>query len=330
MNKKQKRVLTRIILTICFLVIIIVAEQFVDINRFIWFGIYLIPYIVIGYDILKKAFKGIINRQVFDENFLMAVATIGALAIGLYRNGDYKEAVFVMLFYQIGELFQSYAVAKSRRNISQLMDIRPDYANVESNGELEKVDPDEVAVGDIIVVCPGEKIPIDGIIIEGETTLDTCAITGESMPRKAVKDDEVISGCINLTGLIKIRTTKEFGESTVSKILDLVENASSRKSKSENFIAKFAKYYTPIVCISALALAILPPLFRIIFTDLNPMWGRMDIQGIDFSGYKLSLCVGCKYSVKFFCRTWRCGQSGYSYQRFKLYRNTFQGGICCF
>lgn len=310
MNKKQKRVLTRIILTICFLVIIIVAEQFVDINRFIWFGIYLIPYIVIGYDILKKAFKGIINRQVFDENFLMAVATIGALAIGLYRNGDYKEAVFVMLFYQIGELFQSYAVAKSRRNISQLMDIRPDYANVESNGELERVDPDEVSVGDIIVVCPGEKIPIDGIIIEGETTLDTCAITGESMPRKAVKDDEVISGCINLTGLIKIRTTKEFGESTVSKILDLVENASSRKSKSENFIAKFAKYYTPIVCISALALAILPPLFRIIFTDLNPMWGEWIYRALTFLVISCPCALVVSIPLSFFAGLGGAGSQG--------------------
>ena len=310
MNKKQKKVLTRIIVTIILLVIIIVTEQFVDINRFIWFVIYLIPYIVIGYDILKKAFKGIINRQVFDENFLMAVATIGALAIGLYRNGDYKEAVFVMLFYQIGELFQSYAVAKSRRNISQLMDIRPDYANVEIDGELEKVAPDDVSVGDVIVVCPGEKIPIDGIIIEGDTTLDTCAITGESMPRKAVKDDEVISGCINLTGLIKIRTTKEFGESTVSKILDLVENASSRKSKSENFIAKFAKYYTPIVCISALALAIMPPLFRIIFTDLTPMWGEWIYRALTFLVISCPCALVVSIPLSFFAGLGGAGSQG--------------------
>lgn len=310
MNKKQKKVLTRIIITIILMVAIIVTEQFVNLNRFIWFGIYMLPYIVIGYDILKKAFKGIINRQVFDENFLMAIATIGALAIGLYRNGDYKEAVFVMLFYQIGELFQSYAVAKSRRNISQLMDIRPDYANVEIDGELEKVDPDDVSVGDVIVVCPGEKIPIDGIIIEGDTTLDTCAITGESMPRKAVKDDEVISGCINLTGLIKIRTTKEFGESTVSKILDLVENASSRKSKSENFIAKFAKYYTPIVCISALALAIMPPLFRIIFTDLTPMWGEWIYRALTFLVISCPCALVVSIPLSFFAGLGGAGSQG--------------------
>ena len=310
MNKKQKKVLTRIIITIILMVAIIVTEQFVDINRFIWFGFYMIPYIVIGYDILKKAFKGIINRQVFDENFLMAVATIGALAIGLYRNGDYKEAVFVMLFYQIGELFQSYAVAKSRRNISQLMDIRPDYANVEIDGELNKVDPDEISVGDVIVVCPGEKIPIDGVIVEGETTLDTCAITGESMPRKAVEGEEVISGCINLSGLIKIRTTKEFGESTVSKILDLVENASSRKSQSENFIAKFAKYYTPIVCISALSLAILPPLFRLIFTDMSPMWGEWIYRALTFLVISCPCALVVSIPLSFFAGLGGAGSQG--------------------
>lgn len=310
MNKKQKKVLKRIILTIILLVIIVVVEQFTEINRFIWFGIYLLPYFIIGYDILKKAFKGIINRQVFDENFLMAIATIGALAIGLYRNGDYKEAVFVMLFYQIGELFQSYAVAKSRRNISQLMDIRPDYANIEIEGEINKVDPDEVSVGDIIVVCPGEKIPIDGIIVEGETTLDTCAITGESKPRKAVMDEEVISGCINLTGLIKIRTTKEFGESTVSKILDLVENASSRKSQSENFIAKFAKYYTPIVCISALALAILPPLFRMFFTDMSPMWGEWIYRALTFLVISCPCALVVSIPLSFFAGLGGAGSQG--------------------
>ena len=310
MNKKQKKVLKRIIITVILLVIIIVAEQFADINRFIWFGIYMIPYIIIGYDILKKAFKGIIKRQVFDENFLMAVATIGALAIGLYRDGDYKEAVFVMLFYQIGELFQSYAVSKSRRNISQLMDIRPDYANVEIDGVLNKVDPDEVSVGDVIVVCPGEKIPIDGVIIDGETTLDTRAITGESVPRKAMEGEEIISGCINLTGLIKIRTTKEFGESTVSKILDLVENASSRKSKSENFIAKFAKYYTPIVCASALVLAVIPPLFRIIFTDLSPMWGEWIYRALTFLVISCPCALVVSIPLSFFAGLGGAGSQG--------------------
>ena len=270
----------------------------------------MIPYIIIGYDILKKAFKGIIKRQVFDENFLMAVATIGALAIGLYRDGDYKEAVFVMLFYQIGELFQSYAVSKSRRNISQLMDIRPDYANVEIDGVLNKVDPDEVSVGDVIVVCPGEKIPIDGVIIDGETTLDTRAITGESVPRKAMEGEEIISGCINLTGLIKIRTTKEFGESTVSKILDLVENASSRKSKSENFIAKFAKYYTPIVCASALVLAVIPPLFRIIFTDLSPMWGEWIYRALTFLVISCPCALVVSIPLSFFAGLGGAGSQG--------------------
>ena len=226
------------------------------------------PYLVVGYDILRKAFKGILNKQVFDENFLMAVATIGAITIG-----NYTEGVAVMLFYQIGELFQSYAVGKSRRNISELMDIRPDYANIEKDGELEQVDPDEVEVGTVIVVQPGEKVPIDGVIEEGSSTLNTSALTGESVPREAAAGEEVISGCINLTGLLKIRTTKEFGESTVSKILDLVENSSSKKSRSENFISKFARYYTPAVCYSALALAILPPLVRMLAMGLAPEWG---------------------------------------------------------
>lgn len=282
MNKKQKKVLYRIIITVVLMVGIVILEHFFPLNRFIWFGIYMIPYLTIGYDILKKAFKGILNRQVFDENFLMAIATVGALALGLYKDGDYKEAVAVMLFYQVGELFQSYAVGRSRRNISELMDIRPDYANIEVDGQLKKVDPDEVAVGDVIIVCPGEKIPIDGIIIEGNTTLNTGALTGESVPRELNEGAEVISGCINLSGLIKIRTTKEFGESTVSKILDMVENASSKKSRSENFIARFAKYYTPIVCISALALALLPPLITIIFTDSAPAWGDWIYRALTF------------------------------------------------
>ena len=260
MNKKQKKVLRRIILSAVITAAIMVVQHFfIDAHRFVWFFVYLIPYMVIGYDILRKAFKGIIKKQVFDENFLMAVATLGALAIGVYRTGDYLEAVAVMLFYQVGELFQSCAVGKSRRNISELMDIRPDYANVEEDGNLVKKDPDEISVGMEIVVCPGEKIPIDGIITYGSTALNTGALTGESVPRDVTVGDEVISGCINLSGLIKIRTTKEFGESTVSKILEMVENAGQRKSKSENFIAKFARYYTPIVCYLALALAILPP-----------------------------------------------------------------------
>ena len=255
----------------------------------------MVPYLVVGYDILRKAFKGILNKQVFDENFLMAVATIGAIALG-----NYKEGVSVMLFYQIGELFQSYAVGKSRRNISDLMDIRPDYANIEKDGELEQVDPDEVEVGTIIVVQPGEKVPIDGVIEEGSSTLNTSALTGESVPREAAAGDEVISGCINLTGLLKIRTTKEFGESTVSKILDLVENSSSKKSRSENFISKFARYYTPAVCYGALALAILPPLVRMFAFALAP-----ELQSTDIPGYQLPVCTGDQYPAQLLCRNRR-------------------------
>lgn len=273
MNKKQKKVLVRIIVA----ALLIIILSFLPVEGYLEFGLYMIPYLVIGYDILKKAFKGILNRQVFDENFLMAVATVGAIVLG-----DYKEGIAVMLFYQIGELFQSYAVGKSRRNISELMDIRPDYANIERDGRLERVDPDEVEVGTVIVVQPGEKIPIDGIITEGRTTLNTSALTGESLPREADVDDSVISGCINMSGVLKIQTTKEFGESTVSKILDLVENSSSKKSKSENFISKFAKYYTPIVCYSALALAILPPLARMLFMGLSPEWGDWIYRALTF------------------------------------------------
>lgn len=280
MNKKQKKMLVRIIVSAVFIIIL----KFIPAEGLFRFALYMIPYMIIGYDVLKKAWKGICNRQVFDENFLMAIATIGAIAVALYEGSasaaalgitgenDYTEAIAVMLFYQIGELFQSYAVGKSRRNISELMDIRPDYANIEKDGALEQVDPDEVEIGTIIVVKPGEKIPIDGTIVEGNTSLNTSALTGESLPKEASVDDEVISGCINLSGLIKIRTTKEFGESTVSKILDLVENAGSKKSKSENFISKFARYYTPAVCYGALALAILPPLVRWLFMGLSPMW----------------------------------------------------------
>ena len=273
MNKKQKKMLTRILIA----AIMVAALSLVPVQGYLRAVLYMIPYLVIGYDILLKAWKGIRNRQVFDENFLMAVVTVGAICLG-----DFKEGTAVMLFYQIGELFQSYAVGKSRRNISELMDIRPDYANVERNGSLEKVDPDEVEIGSIIVVQPGEKVPIDGIITEGKTTLNTSALTGESLPRDAKEGDEIISGCINMTGVLKIRTTREFGESTVSKILDLVENSSSRKSRSENFISKFARYYTPVVCYSALALAILPPLVRLMFMGLDPQWGDWVYRALTF------------------------------------------------
>ena len=273
MNKKQKKVLARIIIA----AVLIVAFSFLPVKGYAAFILFMIPYLVIGYDILIKAGKGIMNRQVFDENFLMAVATVGAIALG-----DYREGVAVMLFYQIGELFQSYAVGKSRRNISDLMDIRPDYANIERDGEIEEVDPDEVEIGSIIVVKPGEKVPIDGVIIEGTTTLNTSALTGESVPRDASEGDEVISGCINMTGVLRIKTTKEFGESTVSKILDMVENASSRKSRSENFISKFAKYYTPAVCYGALALAVIPPVVRMAFMGLAPEWGDWIMRALTF------------------------------------------------
>ena len=272
MNKKQKKMLIRIIIA----AVLIVVFSLLPAEGYLRFVLFMIPYLVIGYDILKKAFKGILNKQVFDENFLMAVATVGAILLG-----DYSEGVAVMLFYQIGELFQSYAVGKSRRNISELMDIRPDYANIEKDGTLEQVDPDEVGIGTIIVVQPGEKVPIDGVITEGTSTLNTSALTGESLPRDAKAGDEVISGCINMTGLLKIRTTKEFGESTVSKILELVENSSSRKSKSENFISKFAKYYTPAVCYGALALALIPPIVLLIMGK-PAMWGDWIYRALTF------------------------------------------------
>ena len=277
--------------------VLIVLFSMLPIDGYVQFGLFMIPYLVIGYDILKKAWKGILNRQVFDENFLMAVATIGAILLR-----DYKEGVAVMLFYQIGELFQSYAVGKSRRNISELMDIRPDYANIEQDGKLEKVDPDEVAVGTIIVVQPGEKIPIDGIVTEGKTSLNTSALTGESLPREVAEGDEVISGCINMSGLIRIRTTKEFGESTVSKILELMENSSSLKSRSENFISKFAKYYTPAVCYGALALAILPPLARMIFMGLSPMWGDWVYRALTFLVISCPCALVISIPLGFFCR----------------------------
>lgn len=272
MSRKQKKMLVRIIVTAVLFAGLFVFEKFVPItSRILRLAVYMVPYLVISYDILKKALKGIIKGQVFDENFLMAVASVGAVAIAVYENGSYNEAVAVMLFYQIGELFQSYAVGKSRRSISELMDIRPDYANIEVDGKIKQVDPDEVEVGSIIVVSAGEKIPIDGVIVEGSTTLDTAALTGESVPRSVKESDEVISGCINLTGTVRIRTTKPFGESTVSKILDLVENSSSKKSKSEQFISKFARIYTPAVCGGALALALLPPVVSLIIGK-DAMW----------------------------------------------------------
>ena len=290
MNKKQRKMLIRIIISA---LLVAALMLFPVSNSYLEFALYMAAYLIIGYDILLKAWKGILNKQVFDENFLMAVATVGALAIAIYERlsfaeaaaghgeGGYTEAVAVMLFYQIGEWFQSYAVGKSRRNISELMDIRPDYANIEKDGELEKVDPDEVEIGSVIVVKPGEKIPIDGVIVEGNSTLNTSALTGESLPRDAGTGDEVISGCINMTGLLRIRTTKEFGESTVSKILDLVENSSSKKSRSENFISKFARYYTPAVCYSALALALLPPIVRLLM-GISPEWGNWIYRALTF------------------------------------------------
>lgn len=276
MTKKQKKVLIRIIVSAVLLAAIMITTKLVEINKWIQLVLYLVPYLIIGYDILKKALKGIFKGQIFDENFLMAVATVGAVALG-----EFSEGAAVMLFYQIGELFQSVAVGKSRKNITSLMDIRPDYANVELNGKLEKIDPDDVEIGTEIVVNPGEKVPIDGIIISGDSTLNTSALTGESVPRSAKVGDEIISGCINLTGVLRIKTTKEFGDSTVSKILDLVENSSMKKSKSENFITKFARYYTPAVCGGALLLAILPPIIRLI-SGTGAMWGEWITRALTF------------------------------------------------
>lgn len=285
MNKKQKKVLIRIIVAAVLMIALSVIPV-VPSKGVIRFVLFMIPYLVIGYDILRKAFKGILNRQVFDENFLMAVATVGAILLG-----DYVEGTAVMLFYQIGELFQSYAVGKSRRNISELMDIRPDYANIEVDGEITQVDPDEVEIGTVIVVQPGEKVPIDGVVEQGKASLNTSALTGESKPREVQEGDEVISGCINMTGLLHIRTTKEFGESTVSKILDLVENSSSKKSRSENFITKFAKYYTPAVCYGALALAVLPPLVRMFAMGLDPSFGDWIYRALTF------LVISCQCAL---------------------------------
>ena len=279
MNKKQKKMLTRIVIAAAMLV----ALHFLPVTGLVRLALYLAAYLVIGYDILRKAWKGILNGQVFDENFLMAIATVGAFALAIYeKSGDYTEAISVMLFYQIGELFQSYAVGRSRKNISELMDIRPDYANIERDGKLEKVDPDEVEIGSTIIVQPGEKVPIDGVVLTGASSLNTSALTGESLPRDVKAGDEIISGCINMTGVLTIQTTKEFGESTVSKILELVEDSSSHKSRSEDFIAKFARVYTPAVCYGALALAVLPPLVRMLFMGLSAQWGEWIYRALTF------------------------------------------------
>ena len=302
MTKKQKKALIRIIISVALVGLI----SLLPVKGYLRFGMFMIPYLVIGYDILRKAVKGIMNRQVFDENFLMAVATIGAIALG-----DYTEGVAVMIFYQIGELFQSYAVGKSRRNISELMDIRPDYANIRTeSGELEQVDPDEVEIGSIIVVQPGEKVPVDGIIVEGKSSLNTSALTGESLPRDAAAGDEIISGCINMTGVLEIKTTREFGESTVSKILDMVENASSRKSRSENFISKFAHYYTPIVCYLAAALAILPPLVSILFLRIAPNWGEWILRALTFLVISCPCALVISIPLSFFAGIGGASRSG--------------------
>ena len=306
MNKKQKKILIRIIISAALLIIL----HFIPVSGIPRFLLYLIPYGVIGYDILKKAWKGILNRQVFDENFLMAVATFGALALGLLKTGDYEEAVAVMLFYQIGELFQSYAVGKSRRNISELMDIRPDYANIEdADGNLTRVDPDEVAIGTVIVINPGEKVPLDGIVENGKSSLNTSALTGESVPRDVGPGDEIFSGCINMNGVLRIRTTKEFGESTVSKVLDLVENASSRKSKSENFISRFARWYTPAVVCCALALALLPPLVRLLMS-LPPEWGEWIYRALTFLVISCPCALVISIPLTFFAGIGGAGKEG--------------------
>ncbi len=306
MNKKQKKMLIRILLAAC----LMIAMNFIPVTGMLRFALYLVPYLIIGYDILIKAWKGIKNRQVFDESFLMAVATIGAMALAVSKDGDYTEAIAVMLFYQIGEWFQSYAVGKSRRNISELMDIRPDYANVEQDGSLVQVDPDEVEIGSVIVVQPGEKVPIDGVVAEGSSSLNTSALTGESVPRNIGAGEEVISGCINMTGVLKIRTTKEFGESTVSRILDLVENASSRKSKSENFISKFAKVYTPLVCCSALALAFLPPLVRMSMLGLPADFGDWIYRALTFLVISCPCALVVSIPLSFFAGIGGAGNAG--------------------
>ena len=305
MTKKLKKMLIRIIVT----AVLLVALHFVPVRGIARFLLYLIPYGIIGYDILRKAWRGILNRQVFDENFLMAVATIGALAIGLLKTGDYEESVAVMLFYQVGELFQSYAVGKSRRNISELMDIRPDYANIDTNGQLTRVGPDEVAVGTVIVVNPGEKVPLDGIVESGESSLNTSALTGESLPRDVKPGDGIVSGCINMSGVLRIRTTRVFGESTVSKVLDLVENASSRKSRSENFISRFARWYTPAVVFCALALAVLPPLIRLLLS-LPPEWSEWIYRALTFLVISCPCALVISIPLSFFAGIGGAGKAG--------------------
>ncbi len=305
MTRKQKKMLARIMIA----AMLLVALHFLPISGLPLFFCYLIPYGVIGYDILKKAWKGIRNRQVFDENFLMAVATLGALAVGLTRTGDYEEAVAVMLFYQIGELFQSYAVGKSRRNISELMDIRPDYANLETDGTVARTDPEEVPTGSLIVVNPGEKVPLDGIVESGESSLNTSALTGESVPRDVRPGDEIVSGCINMSGVLRIRTTKEFGESTVSKVLDLVENATSRKSRSENFISRFARWYTPAVVFGALALALLPPVIRLLCAQ-TPEWGEWVYRALTFLVISCPCALVISIPLSFFAGIGGAGKAG--------------------
>ena len=320
MTKKQKTMLVRILVSAALLLVLqsVSAETFNRLDTYLFpsagriarLACYLVDYFIIGYDILRKAIKGILNKQVFDENFLMAVATIGAMALAIYENGEYLEAIAVMLFYQVGEWFQGYAVGKSRRNISALMDIRPDYANVEREGKLEKVDPDEVGIGSVIVVQPGEKVPIDGIVVDGTSSLNTSALTGESLPREVKAGDEIISGCINMTGVLKIQTTKEFGESTVSKILDLVENASSRKSKSEDFISKFARIYTPAVCYSALALAVLPPVVRMFFMHIPAEWGVWIYRALTFLVISCPCALVISIPLSFFAGIGGASQEG--------------------
>ncbi len=306
MNRKQKKMLARIVLA----TVIMIALYFVPVEGALRFVLYMIPYFILGYDILWRAIKGILNRQVFDENFLMAVATVGAIVIAVSRDGDYTEAIAVMLFYQIGELFQSYAIGKSRRNISELMDIRPDYANIEMDGEWTCVDPEEVSVGSVILIKPGERVPIDGVILEGSSVLDTSALTGESIPRDVQLGDEVLSGCINMTGLLKLQTTKAFGESTVSKILDLVENASSRKSRSEAFISKFAKVYTPAVCYGALALAIIPPLVQNFVLNATPTWGEWIYRALTFLVISCPCALVISIPLTFFAGIGGAGKVG--------------------
>ncbi len=327
MNRKQKKMLVRIGIA----AILLLALPQVPAEGLAWFALYMIPYLIIGYDILLKAAKGIKNRQIFDENFLMAVATVGAIVLALYqKSGDYTEAIAVMLFYQIGEWFQSYAVGKSRRNISELMDIRPDYANVEQEGQLEQVDPDEVEIGTVIVVQPGEKVPIDGVVLEGASTLNTSALTGESLPRDIRAGDEIVSGCINMTGVLKVRTTREFGESTVSKILDLVENASSRKSRSENFISRFARVYTPAVCGAALALAVLPPLVRMAGMGLPADWGSWIYRALTFLVISCPCALVISIPLSFFAGIGGAGKAGILVKGSNYLETLSQTGIVVF